>query len=63
MTKAALMYENTLIRELGKDLALYGVRCVLVCGLSTGCTRHRVRRCVWQQGGQSGEGQEHRSMT
>lgn len=64
MIKAALMCENALIWELGKDLALYGVRCVLVCDLSTGCTRRRVRRCVWQQGcWQSWEVQERCSMT
>lgn len=62
MSKAALMCENTLIWELGRDLALYGVRCVLICGLSTGCTRHRVRRCLWQQGcGRSLEDQERHS--
>lgn len=60
MTKAALMCENTLIWELGKDRALYGVRCVLICGLSTSCTRRRVRRGLWQQGcGQSLGNQEH----
>lgn len=44
MARAALMCENTLIWELGKDLALHGFRCVLVRDLSTGCSRHRVRK-------------------